>query len=211
MNNRYFTRLWAAQKVILAKKVRMFIEGCVWIDRVDLTEACHQHVDRKLVHALLTHEGCQIGNNQSLFSCLDHFVGTKWQGARHRVYGLMGLVREGERIVVDYCKLIEHVLLDVLGVWLRTGCPEQCHKTLLQLAARMEVGEAPSNGWKNFVRWLNKEDLIAEHRRHFASCSRGFTSEKSTLPFEAFGYEVLSLCFAWTTTSQVSNIHMGCW
>ncbi|KAH7411728.1 heterokaryon incompatibility protein-domain-containing protein [Phaeosphaeria sp. MPI-PUGE-AT-0046c] len=117
LQNRYFNRLWVVQEVLLAPKIRVRLQA-TWIEWDDLREAVKllQNDGHGLTIAQSTLALLKLRNIKpyTLESCIETFSGQDCEDFRDRVYGLMGLVKEEERVPIDYAKSTHQVYCDVV-------------------------------------------------------------------------------------------------
>jgi hypothetical protein len=129
LENRYFTRLWIVQEVLLPKEARILC-GDTWIHWDTLKQAALwadylKHPTLQRVTWLLTdryaHSGrIEPGYKHLLVNMLREFSGMDCEDPRDKLYGMLGLVSEELRPVVNYDNTVEQVYLDtmrMLGVW----------------------------------------------------------------------------------------------
>jgi hypothetical protein len=120
LRNRYFTRLWIVQEVILPPEVRLLC-GNVWVEwrkLADVVSRSGSHNNRTLTAAswLLYHSNRSRFTEDILWHSLDWYGTMECQDPRDKVYGLLGLVQEEQRPEIDYNKPLEEVFLDVVAI-----------------------------------------------------------------------------------------------
>lgn len=128
LSNKYFSRLWIVQEVLLARHVRIIIRGCTrsWISWINLYE---QHVSllsrsswrrKSSPGALLLGKyfGHQSGTQPLHMRILD-FSTKHCEDARDSLYGLMGIVAVSDHVAIDYTKSVLDVYVEVLEVFNR--------------------------------------------------------------------------------------------
>ncbi|KAG9195722.1 hypothetical protein G6011_00843 [Alternaria panax] len=135
MGNIYFTRLWIVQEIVLAKSVKVCINGhrhVKWrtlqdtyltIRRRDRVDA-HGYLKRPTYLSLLKlTEDDRRGKlwdkkdrTLTLMDSIGSFCSSSCEDPRDKVYGLMGVMRVEDRIRVDYGKSVCSVYLDVVVV-----------------------------------------------------------------------------------------------
>ncbi|KAH6866490.1 heterokaryon incompatibility protein-domain-containing protein, partial [Alternaria rosae] len=114
----YFTRLWIVQEVILSKWKRVLCShpsaGAVWVDWDNLAYIARRFQYRlpstPAKHLVKDHLQ-EIGLN--LVQAVRFFSQGRCHDPRDKVYGLMGLVREEQRLTIDYAKPLEELLADM--------------------------------------------------------------------------------------------------
>jgi hypothetical protein len=125
----YFTRLWVIQEVLLAKDVKILtsvgttrLSGLQkWLfDTMEYVRA-----DQKLrlvTEYASAYQLLMISHDLplTLHACIKLFHRSECQDPRDRVYGLMGLVFEGQRLEIDYSKSTHEVFSDVLVAFCST-------------------------------------------------------------------------------------------
>jgi len=119
----YFTRLWIVQEVILSTRRKVLCShptaGPVWIhwDILWAEAKCYpEQVASKSAAYLLDYHD-QKGQ-MHLSYAINKFNRSDCQDPRDKVYGLMGLVKEEQRLQIDYGKPLEALLLDVMTIFL---------------------------------------------------------------------------------------------
>jgi hypothetical protein len=130
--DRYFTRLWIVQEVLLARKVRVIcrgMSGAVELSWESMREIATSTVlwlqergHPRRVIALFARQGTIMLDQRHLKPlswCIERFSGYRCWDPRDRVFALLGLVRERERIPVDYERPLEDTFLDVVRVLYR--------------------------------------------------------------------------------------------
>ncbi|KAF2822906.1 hypothetical protein CC86DRAFT_258786, partial [Ophiobolus disseminans] len=124
LDNRYFTRLWIIQEVLLAKRVKVLC-GSQWLDFREMAERAQEQekvadlrsdTDVRQTSRLLLRDGTFKRQGRSLNHCLRRYSANHCVDARDKVYGLLGLVREDEQVPVDYNRSVLMVFLDTLKV-----------------------------------------------------------------------------------------------
>jgi len=124
LNNQYFTRLWIVQEVLLAKEVRVFC-GIHWLDLLDLRDAYRRDIASSIRNSApyliwdvsrTANTGVPgptgIGPKRSLAKCIERYTSNRCEDPRDRIYGLLGLADETDRIDVDYAKPVWKVYYD---------------------------------------------------------------------------------------------------
>ncbi|KAH7081427.1 heterokaryon incompatibility protein-domain-containing protein [Paraphoma chrysanthemicola] len=109
LSNAYFTRLWIVQEILLAKHVVVVIQGLGMYD--NLWRKIRQRESAWSMNEHLTLEVCLL--RFSWHAC---------ENPLDRVYGLMGIVAEDQRLAIDYSKTAPGVFQDVLDA-LRRHAP----------------------------------------------------------------------------------------
>jgi hypothetical protein len=139
LRNEYFRRVWIVQEVMLARDIRVFVQGYSdnWLAWEDLRSVWSEWKRGGKVRAsdiptsgpwlLDLHNGAEV-QWQSLIRCISAFFGNECEDPRDKVYGLMGIVEKDERLIVDYRKPVVSVLADVVSAFCRRvqylDCPE---------------------------------------------------------------------------------------
>ncbi|KAH3939032.1 hypothetical protein HBH53_240810 [Parastagonospora nodorum] len=131
----YFQRLWVVQEILLSREVRV-LYGSVWMSW-DEIKASHardtgRHSRTDTLPFVLGMSILEIAIRQdrnagelTLYECLHYFSIQECHDSRDKVYGLLGLVKEGQRPDVAYKKSVEQVFLGALRAipladWLTT-------------------------------------------------------------------------------------------
>ncbi|KAH7091367.1 heterokaryon incompatibility protein-domain-containing protein, partial [Paraphoma chrysanthemicola] len=101
LKNAYFTRLWIVQEILLAKHVVVMIQG--------------QGMYHNLWKIMRERERAwSMNEHLTLDVCLLRFSWHACENPLDRVYGLMGIVTEDQRLAIDYSKTALDVFRDVL-------------------------------------------------------------------------------------------------
>lgn len=114
--NQYWSRLWVIQEIMLAKSLLLLHAGILryWQHlRVQLCETgfkseCPNIVIRKVIPSIIT-------NKFALHRALELFPAHDCHDSRDKVYGLMGIVHEKERIEIDYNKNAPVIYWDAIA------------------------------------------------------------------------------------------------
>jgi hypothetical protein len=170
LRNRYFTRLWIVQEVLLAQKVKVLC-GNIWLSFAKMLacaranyEIVHDKVLNSSPYLLLDHGSFGIG--RTLTTCIDRYSLNECQDPRDKVYALLGLVTEEEtaHLDVNYAKSVEEVYVDTIRLFVKSfwrkpfqGDNEKWSsyvEILLSLAERMSivlVSEAEKETYEYFL------------------------------------------------------------
>jgi hypothetical protein len=134
LKNTYFTRLWIVQEILLADNVVIRINGHRYITWDKLQSLCitqtelHDVSFRNIPLFLLAftqreQKAVDLRRQMSLMNYVWCFYEGICENPRDKVYGLIGIVREEDRVVVDYEKSILEVYLDCMKVSINTEAP----------------------------------------------------------------------------------------
>lgn len=113
--NKYWNRLWIIQEIMLAESLWVLYRGDLstwhrvreeWIHYSRLPVPAIVH--RKITPGIMK-------NNFALHRALELFSAQKCRDPRDKVYGLMGIVHEKERIEIDYNKEAPEVYWDAIA------------------------------------------------------------------------------------------------
>jgi hypothetical protein len=120
LRNRYFTRLWVVQELVLPKRFR-WLCGHTWIEPAVLARHAIRpfFINGRLSAAewlVYRTESSQGDKTSELQQVLDRYAGMDCHDPRDKVYGLLGLVKKSERPEIDYNKSIQQVYLDVVEI-----------------------------------------------------------------------------------------------
>jgi hypothetical protein len=151
MENTYFTRLWIVQEVLLANNIDIRINGhrCVtWgklqslfgslADPVDMSK---RRIPINLVVFTHREQGIMdLREEMSLRSYVQCYSRGICENPRDKVYGLLGLVRKEDRVVVDYEKSALEVYLDFLKASINTRLPSFINSRRKPEADYIELG-----------------------------------------------------------------------
>jgi hypothetical protein len=157
--NTYFTRLWIFQEVFLASSIDFRINGhrCVTWDRFQSLSSSGLEVDSStiiptylLMHTASRRESWALGLYLPLVDCILALHVGICENPRDKVYGLMGMVREEERVVVDYEKSVLEVYMDFMHICMTKelssdlasrGRPELIARCNIELGRSMGIGD----------------------------------------------------------------------
>ena len=121
-HNTYFTRLWTVQEILLAPQVRVFC-GPIWtsLDALVAVMRSGSHSEYPKFFDSVFGDSNIIRDPElrgllPLADCVRRFSKYECSDPRDKVYGLLGLVLENQRPVVDYNKSAEGVIADVLMI-----------------------------------------------------------------------------------------------
>lgn len=118
LRNRYFSRVWIVQEVMLPPEVRMLC-GNVCIHWDDLTNVIlpddQCDVVFKSPKQFLFVRQKQLGRSYTLERSIRQFAQMECQDPRDKVYGMIGILPEHERPRVDYEKRLPEVYIDVVN------------------------------------------------------------------------------------------------
>jgi len=127
LENNYFTRLWIIQEILLAKSVRLHLNGkrCIsWkrLDNIYTTAAINQEWSGPMPNAffgLMRHARERWTQIPQLTwtDCIMRYSENTCEDTRDKVYGLMGIVKEEDRFTVDYNKSVLEVFLGVVSTF----------------------------------------------------------------------------------------------
>ncbi|KAH7082845.1 heterokaryon incompatibility protein-domain-containing protein, partial [Paraphoma chrysanthemicola] len=111
----YFTRMWIIQELMLAKEIRVMLQGQLSVPWEELHElykglALSQlgTTNSSWVWVRVSLKECSMSLLEGIITFFDQECTDPCDG----IYGLMGIVRNEEQIVIDYDKSIQQVLLD---------------------------------------------------------------------------------------------------
>ena len=148
----YWTRLWVVQEVLLARAVQIYCHGMRGVLKIPWNEVhavatgcslwLRQHGGSKEVLALIANQG--MNHYQGLRLTIARFSGYNCEDPRDKVYGLLGIVKEKERLEPDYNKPVQEVFLDVARALRdsKMSRPDSmsCRARLKSLADKMDLG-----------------------------------------------------------------------
>jgi hypothetical protein len=132
LHNPYFSRLWIVQELLLAKDVRILVEGNVWVSWKSLRSK-HQEL-RDEIRKILPSTSCMVESQyyRSIFAdntpvsvlyyatvTVGSFCDKKCEDPRDKVYGLMALVQPSSQVEIDYTKSTHQVFLDAIMSMIR--------------------------------------------------------------------------------------------
>ncbi|KAH7066523.1 heterokaryon incompatibility protein-domain-containing protein, partial [Paraphoma chrysanthemicola] len=118
--NRYFTRLWIVQEILLAPRVRILCGG-KWLEWETLSNVVPWAFCLEEEHALPVHwlfltrtNGEERAHQLPLERALERFAGMDCQDPRDKFYGILGAVNLLVEARVDYWKPLQAVYIDVI-------------------------------------------------------------------------------------------------
>ncbi|KAF3041524.1 hypothetical protein E8E12_005038 [Didymella heteroderae] len=126
LRNRYFSRLWIVQEVLLAREVLVLVRGGYWLRWTDMQTVFAQMSKRQVnklssVHSaaasLLSYGMGQGRPARTFLWCIRNFHESQCAEARDKVFGMAGLVTafldKWDVIVIDYQRTVYDVFMDV--------------------------------------------------------------------------------------------------
>jgi hypothetical protein len=132
LRNKYFTRMWIIQEILLAKKIKLYLNGyrCIKWSTIHKMYKCNappyiptDPLPRALLHFAFETVVQHLPLVQLLVAF--SFSPCECEDPRDKVYGLMGIVRAQDKLVVDYRKSVFEVYLDAIMIMLR--CRSACY------------------------------------------------------------------------------------
>ncbi|CBY01649.1 hypothetical protein IAQ61_003461 [Plenodomus lingam] len=118
LDNNYFSRLWVIQEIQLSPEAWLYC-GHTWIPWRALA---------RIVNSAEYHQGHRLSFKEWLFTkkfllplltVISRYGAAQCQDPRDKVYGLLGLVHEDQRPVVDYSKTLPGIFTDVMNIHLK--------------------------------------------------------------------------------------------
>jgi hypothetical protein len=151
LHNRYFTRLWIVQEVLLANIVYI-VCGNIWTTWKEIRNWImllppHRFEELPDAKWLFQQKDDTLwgGYQGSLFDCIDRFSHMDCENGRDKVYGLLGLADPRcWRPEIDYNKSVFRVYLDTVRILLTRRQPESSAELLdcaRKLSSHMNLGE----------------------------------------------------------------------
>lgn len=147
-HNPYFTRLWVIQEIFLSSNRRILC-GDIWLELDDLISALQGSDNSRLppvgflnsmLHGNQLYTSLIERGQGSLEYCIDRFSAYNCEDPRDKVYGLLGLVHEDDRLEVDYGKSTEEVFLQAVeSIWSRGGFFKSAVMCMLPLSDSMKL------------------------------------------------------------------------
>jgi hypothetical protein len=127
LRDRYFTRLWIVQEVLLAPEAIIFCGG-VWLSWDALGELIwnmpewylsirRPHDTASMAWLFKSTRGTLWERNRIPFDrCSNLFACMQCEDPRDKVYGLLGLIGDEEQPEIDYRKTVQEVYLNAISV-----------------------------------------------------------------------------------------------
>jgi hypothetical protein len=147
--NSYFNRLWVIQEIFLSSHKRVLC-GSIWLNLNDLIST-FQGSDYSRIHPVEFMNFIFVEDdwNTSLIErgqgslryCIDRFSACNCEDPRDKVYGLLSLVHEDDRLEVDYSKSTEDVFLQVVMFIGSQGLSKYDADFMLLLSDSMKLHE----------------------------------------------------------------------
>jgi hypothetical protein len=130
LSNRYFTRLWIIQELLLARSVIIHCRE-TWgipLERVQaLVQTMEATIHPRINNSSLFLLWDSIYNREGrhLTQCIERYCHNDCQDPRDKVYALLGLVKTEEQVPIDYKKSVTEVYIDTVNIlarrwWLQT-------------------------------------------------------------------------------------------
>ena len=126
-HNPYFDRLWIVQELILARNIRVLVEGDTWISWEALRKQHEQLGDEARTLIPSTSWMLEAHFNRNLFASytpkslsyfitinVNKFSRKKCKNPQDKIYGFMALIAPSLRLKVDYEKPVQDVYLDAI-------------------------------------------------------------------------------------------------
>jgi len=180
--NEYFDRLWIVQEVILSAQRRVLCShhtaGPVWInwDRLCAEAKTYpQHISSTAAQYLLDNHDQE--NPMTLIYAIKAFIRNDCHNPRDKVYGLMGLVKEEQRLTIDYRKSLEEILLDTMIVLYADFIQGESRSYDEGLHALMDLGRNWDIMTKSLDAFLYDTWVKTAHDKR-----QGFSSEEYDYP-----------------------------
>jgi len=149
LGNIYFTRLWIVQEVMLAKKVRLHLNGNRRVDWSTLHDAYSKLVWEfgepapipvaSMFLVSYTRRGPGMRRQMTWMECINGFSANACGDPRDKVYGMMGIVKEEDRFTVDYNKSVLEVYIDMVNILKGKSTPHVIRHYLRDLGSQMGI------------------------------------------------------------------------
>jgi hypothetical protein len=118
LKDRYFTRLWIVQEILLAPEVRILCGGrwLLWSDLQDsmVSDNVPSWSDIQPVALSLLLDHGQHQNGQTMCHYINYDSGQDCRDSRDKIYGLLGLLSEHRRPTVDYALSVTQVYVSAV-------------------------------------------------------------------------------------------------
>ncbi|KAF3037635.1 hypothetical protein E8E12_004784 [Didymella heteroderae] len=133
LRHEYFGRTWVVQEMLLPPSARVFC-GNVWIELEQLSNAIHHRPRNSSL--TLSFDGLEshlnvVGVFQTfqyysekaldLHQCVVSFMGHKCEDPRDKIYGILGLMQQSDRLVVDYTKTAHDIFIETALMIIKSG------------------------------------------------------------------------------------------
>ncbi|KAH7356126.1 heterokaryon incompatibility protein-domain-containing protein [Pyrenochaeta sp. MPI-SDFR-AT-0127] len=133
LNNRYFTRLWVIQEVLLAREVRVLC-GNIWLSFSELeihTRAKGEEVYSRFRNPsyYLLWDSMYNRQGRDLAQCTSRYCANDCENPRDKVYALLGLVKKEEHPIVNYGARITEVFIQTVRVLAKSEFRRRNEKT----------------------------------------------------------------------------------
>ncbi|KAH7070783.1 heterokaryon incompatibility protein-domain-containing protein [Paraphoma chrysanthemicola] len=190
MRNKYFTRLWIVQEVLISTDLCIFCNG-IWIHWLQLTSAAGDVgpdlVPCKETRELVTWGGRTMKGEWDLTLVLSWFSGSNCFEPRDKIYGLLAMVKEIQRPVEDYNKPLYQVFLETIfnvsKLRVRPG-------DYLQLAHNLGMSQEHQQGLSRLFRHLYDEGFWRPHAEQGVQGGLSYYLwEYKSSPLNAIGFD----------------------
>ncbi|KAH8646739.1 heterokaryon incompatibility protein-domain-containing protein [Xylariales sp. PMI_506] len=116
LSKHYWDRLWIVQEVLLARHREVWYGSSQysWESVQALADGYCQHPGMELGHTIERLLWPEETNKHSLLKALWFFSENQTSRPRDKIYGLMGIVRQDQRITIDYNKADREIFADAL-------------------------------------------------------------------------------------------------
>lgn len=109
-DNEYWSRVWITQEVIIAKRVIIFMDDYAFQLSTLVNDGAYP------IHYEWRRDFQRLGNKYPLQALFQAFRFQKCSVLHDRIYSLLSLAREGEKITIDYSMSHAKLALNVLKV-----------------------------------------------------------------------------------------------
>ncbi|KAF2823946.1 hypothetical protein CC86DRAFT_384464 [Ophiobolus disseminans] len=120
LSDQYFKRVWIIQEILLARSIHVLVGGNYWISWFNMAEIVQapeyifrtrQRIMSIMSQASLIRHPEPAPRLLPLIDAIRCFHEHGCEDPRDKLYGLMGIIKENERLLVNYAKPKEEVIL----------------------------------------------------------------------------------------------------
>ncbi|KAF1830797.1 HET-domain-containing protein [Decorospora gaudefroyi] len=181
LQDRYFTRLWIVQEIRLAPQVRILC-GQDWISWTSISSIVNirgffrqPNLSLIIVRPISSAGALFALRRHGPHALIGKFASMQCEDPRDKVYGLLGLVDERSRPMVDYNKPLYEVYIDTVRAFSQ-DCPFTSEAVMmyLDLAWDMEFPEQTLCVLQEHFKYIGKIDERMRQKRHFSTLQMGY-------------------------------------
>jgi hypothetical protein len=134
LRHTYFTRLWKVPEVLLARAMHVLVgrplRGSIWVSGEEMCMAARRSESALRIlnvpnPALVLLRDHGTNTKHSLAITIANFSRGQCADVRDKIFGLLGLIEDHERLAVDYRKSITDLFLDAVRAFVAAYIKQQ--------------------------------------------------------------------------------------